>query len=314
MSRPFVPSEGIRFLDDQPKAPAPPETPAKPVKEKKKRRFPIGTLAFLTVIGLGIAKHHKHPHPHDARLHDEIERSFDVQPGTTVEVETTNGSIRVEAGPSGKVDCKAERHASAPDPEMAKAALTGLVPEMVQEGNVIRLKIKKADWFRPGWEGGANLVVMVPSDTVVKASSENGPIEARGLDAGFSGRSKNGPIFVRDGRGAISAETTNGPIECEATEARVLLQTSNGPIEFRGDLADGESKIESSNAGVKVKLPDDQKFRIDAKTSNGKIQTDFEIEGESKKNKLVGSRGDSPSTQLVIHTSNGEVEIERLDD
>lgn len=313
MSRPFVPSEGIRFLDDQPKPPAPPEPPSKPVKQKKKRRFPIGTLAFLTVIGVGLAKHHKHPHPHDARQHDEIERSFDVPAGATVEVETFNGSVRVEAGPSGRVDCKAERRASAPDPESAKAALTGLIPEMVHEGNRVVLKIKKADWFRPGWNGGADLVVTVPSDAIVQARSENGQIEARGIDGGFIGRSKNGPIFVRDGRGEISAETTNGPIECEATEARVLLQTSNGPIEFRGDLAGGESKIESSNARVKVALPEDQKFRIDAKTSNGKIETDFEIEGESKKNKLVGTRGETPATQLVIHTSNGEVEIERLD-
>jgi DUF4097 and DUF4098 domain-containing protein YvlB len=62
-------------------------------------------------------------------------------------------------------------------------------------------------------------------------------------------------------------------------------------------------------------LPEDACFRIDARTSSGKITSAFPVQkvGKSGKRRLQGTVGESPGVAIKAETSNGNIEIIRQD-
>ncbi len=304
--------EGIRFIEEPPPAAA---TAA--VSPRRRRRFPIGTVAFLSVVGLGIYGYNKEGGALSGREEatDQIERQFDVEPAPKVEVEGFNGEVTVEAGEDDQVSCTIERRATAGDAEMAKAALAAMVPTLTQDGNTIVIKVEKAEWFRDGWNASSTIRVRVPADSTLRLGSSNGPVVVRGVEGPIQVSTTNAPIEVREGRGALALETTNGPIICEARDALLDLKSTNGAIEFIGTVADGASKLLTTNGGVCLILDRDQDFRIEAKTSNGEVDSDFSIKGETgrKRSRLIGATSENASAFIQVQTTNGEIEVEEAD-
>lgn len=109
---------------------------------------------------------------------------------------------------------------------------------------------------------------------------------------------------------------------------RSLMRISSGDItavDFSGDLdiiaSSGKAYIEyeefnnnvsfkSSSGSIKLKLPEEAKFYLQADTSSGDIITDFPIAiiGSMKDDYLEGTTGDS-NHQIVITTSSGDIEL-----
>ena len=135
----------------------------------------------------------------------------------------------------------------------------------------------------------------VPDGATVRLKTSNAPITVNGIDGPVEARTSNGRIGVQEARGALKLTTTNGGIACEATDAVVTAESNNDAIEFRGSLAPGQTSFRTNNGRVTLKLPSSQCFRLDARASNGKVDSEFALntEHESKKH-LVGTVGDAP--------------------
>src|SRR5262245_37683022 len=86
------PMEGIRFIDEPAPPPAPPkkEEPIAEIKPARKRReWPIGTLAFLAVVGTGVmVRTHGLPGVGRAHAEEEVTRTFAVSEAPKVVVDT----------------------------------------------------------------------------------------------------------------------------------------------------------------------------------------------------------------------------------
>jgi DUF4097 and DUF4098 domain-containing protein YvlB len=92
------------------------------------------------------------------------------------------------------------------------------------------------------------------------------------------------------------------------------LHTSNGGITFDGSLQQGQATIEASNGPVELRLPADAAFTIDASTSNGKITSDFQVEGTASDGALKGTAGspeDAATTDVTVRTSNGPITLKQ---
>jgi hypothetical protein len=172
--------------------------------------------------------------------------------------------------------------------------------------------VEKAEWFRPGWSAGATVRLKVPADATLRLASSNAPVVVGGILGAIEARSSNAPVEVRDGRGVLVLQTSNAPIVCQALDALVDLKTSNAPVEFIGTVAEGVSRIKTSNAPVDLKLPEGQDFRLEARTSNAEIDSDFAIdaEGDRKRTRLVGATDQGAAAVLQVETTNGDIEIE----
>lgn len=312
---PRPPVMPIRFLDEEPPVaptakPAPVAEVAAPKPAKPRREFPIGVAAFAGVVGTGLYLAGAGPFQKEAV--DKVARSFDVPAAPKVVVETFNGPIRLERGNSSKVEVEVVKTAGGADEAAAQAALAGIDVQITREGDTIRVVAR-----RPAGVSMINLraavTMRVPAATGASLETSNGEVKVQGVEGPIKAHSHNGAIELKGATGALDLRTTNGRVACEATDAVVTAETSNGAIDFRGTLAAGGSTFETANGAVRVKLPADASFALDAKTSNGKVEApDFGLRpGKGPRSKhLVATVGEDPKVRLKIRTSNGGVKVE----
>jgi len=313
---------GIHFLDEGPKAqpsPQPPPPQAQPgpapaaaaVAAKKKREFPVGLLAFAAVLGGGLMMRQAGIGPvGQTRVEEELTKAFVVEGAPRLIAETFNGSIEVTRGESDKVECVVVRSANGRDQKEAEAALSRVNVSMSKVGDTVRVVARRPEGLNWG-HFGATVRVRVPEGSKLKLTTTNGKIRAEGIDGPVDARASNGTVNVKGAQGALSLVSSNGAIQCDANDAMLKAETTNGPVEFRGSLAEGTHSIRSSNGRVRLKLPAQLAFQIDAKTSNGKISTEFDVKKESgsRSKHLVGAVGDDPKVKIAVSTSNASISL-----
>ena len=338
--RPLVdPTVGIRFLDDVPPAakaqatvepiataPKPAETTKAQANagtspsDRKKRGWPIGTLSFLTVLVGGIALHETGVWaPPLASVSDEITRTFQVTGTPRIEVETFNGDVEVAAGDSDSVECQATRRISAASQDEARQELPKILVTMTHDAGVIRVTAKRAPGVGVISSASVQVRLKVPTGSQTRLFTPNGTLLTESVGGPVTAATTNGMIKIRGAEGDLVLKCSNGSIDCEATDAVIKAECGNGTLTFRGDLAEGNSFLETRNGAVRVALPQSQQFQLDAETRNGRISSDFRADREDRKSRSRDKRltltvGDDPKAVLKVRSSNGSIKIDRIHD
>lgn len=338
--RPLVdPTVGIRFLDDvapaaNPKATVEPvattpkstetaqsdATPKTSAADRKKRGWPIGTLSFLTVLVGGLALHETGVwSPPLVTVSDEMARTFQVTGTPSILVETFNGDIEVTPGDSDSVQCHATRRVSAATEDEASQELPKVLVTMTQDAGVVRVTAKRAPGVSMISSASVHVQLKVPMGSRAKLISPNGTLVCEGVGGPVTAATTNGAIRVKGAEGDLVLKSSNGSINCEATDAVIKAETSNGSLTFRGELAAGDSYLETRNGTVRVALPESQELRLDAETRNGRISSDFQAERGDRKSRsrakqLTATIGDDPKAVLKVRTSNGSIKIDEIHD
>jgi len=265
----------------------------------------------------------------------EIAKSFSTKETPHVFVDTFNGKIEVIAGPSEhKVEAKVTKRAGGKTQEAAEDNLEDITVTMSMEGDTIRIKADRVSKMSFRGNRGADVELQVPKGTVLNlgtnngkvtvtgpagetvAHTSNGEVDVKGAQGKVELRSSNGAVKVDSVKGEMDLNTSNGKIEIASSSGGVHAETSNGAIHFKGKIADGRHSFSNSNGNIELLLPSDSKFRIDAQTSNGSIDTDFSIsnrDANSQRKHLRGTVGENPAVDITAHTSNGRVSIKRHD-
>jgi DUF4097 and DUF4098 domain-containing protein YvlB len=258
-----------------------------------------------------------------------VESKHAVGKAPKIVVEMFNGGIDVFASAEeGQVRAKVTKEGRGPTEEEAELALEKIDVQTKQDGDTLFILARRLE---PNVQGGASAVIEVPPGAVLDLRSSNGGVNVTGLtggvvtatsNAGVKVKGSKGPLNLTTSNGAITVEggsgvldltTSNGGITVEAKSAAVKAKTSNGRIQFKGGLAHGEQTFQTSNGGVKLVLPSEQAFKLEATTSNGRIHSDFPIQGGDKKRKnhLSAVVGENPDVTLKVTTSNGGIEIKK---
>ena len=258
---------------------------------------------------------------------DIVEKSL-ATTASQVEVDMFNGAIEIRPGPDGTVSATVTRTGSGADKAAALADTQKIDVTLTETDGIVVLRATySANPGKPDMRGAA-AVVTVPAASVLVLKTSNGAITMSGItgttvantsNASISAsgpmealraKTSNGKVSVTDGHGLISLETSNASIDVKASDAVVQMETSNGGITFAGSLADGSSRMRTSNASVAVTLPKDAAFTVDAQTSNAKITNDFAISGgASTDDRVSGTVGGGGGVTLVIETSNGDIRL-----
>ncbi len=112
--------------------------------------------------------------------------------------------------------------------------------------------------------------------------------------------------------GPVRLTTRSKNIRLQGVNGDVRLQDDNGAIEL-GMTKVGNIQIDNRNGDVQISLPDRAGFRVDARTRDGEIQSDFaELkvnngEHESKANGSVGNGG----AHIVVNNEHDNIEIRK---
>lgn len=160
----------------------------------------------------------------------------------------------------------------------------------------------------------------------------SGDVHLRDIAGKLSVNSISGAVQLDDGKvDGASVKTTSGEVDLDgvaggldlstvsadikvsgARDGRLTLATTSGDITYAGRLArDGANQISSISGDVRLDLPADTGFRLNASTVSGDLTSDFDLSGgESGGRSLTGVAGDGGAT-VNVSTTSGEIKIER---
>ena len=112
--------------------------------------------------------------------------------------------------------------------------------------------------------------------------------------------------------GPLHLTTRSKNIRLDDVSGDVRLQNDNGAIEV-GMRSLGNVQIDNRNGGIQLSVPDKAGFRLDARTRDGEIQSDFpelKINNDDRESKASGSVGNA-SSHIVLNNEHDGIEIRK---
>jgi DUF4097 and DUF4098 domain-containing protein YvlB len=122
-------------------------------------------------------------------------------------------------------------------------------------------------------------------------------------------------VSVADVRGSANVRTSFGPVALDGVLGRIRVDNQNGSIDVRGvagrrgkDCAGVELK--TSFSSIRVAVPEDTGWTVEARTSFGRIRSDLPItvSGSLSTETIQGKIGDGACPLTLVDT-NGSIEI-----
>lgn len=167
----------------------------------------------------------------------------------------------------------------------------------------------------------------------VKVNVVSGKIELRKADKGADCETVSGSLKLQDIggdaymktvsgsitanriRGSVKAEVVSGKIELrEISEAKLVEgKTVSGSVIYEGTInRDGRYTLQTHSGSIKIILPSDSGFDLEAKTFSGRIETDFDItiSGKISKRKIQGTVNKGGAV-VKLSTFSGNISLKK---
>lgn len=254
-----------------------------------------------------------------ATLKENFDKTIPVKAGSAVTLRNINGGVTFEAWDRNEVRVVAEKKVKAGTEEAARKAMSQVRIEVTPSAGGLRIETKVPkqgsgffDWlFNNQVNINVTYRVHVPRRAAVDAETVNGGVDLTGTRGKVRVGTTNGGIDVKDVQGDVNAFSTNGGITATRITGAVKIGTTNGAIE--ADLVDfpegSDLQFETTNGGISVRLPRDARLTVDASTTNGHVQSDFEVPGAAKGKRSLRGDINGGGGNLVLSTTNGSIEI-----
>ena len=127
-------------------------------------------------------------------------------------------------------------------------------------------------------------------------------------------KSSNGGISVADVEGRIEARTVNGGVKFTNLAGEVMGRTSNGGVEvdLNGSTWVGAGlDVETSNGGVKIRIPEQYSARLEAGTYNGGFDIDFPLTVQGKVDREIAANIGAGGPLIRVRTHNGGLKVSK---
>ena len=248
-----------------------------------------------------------------AKIERVVEKTFTVQPGGTLKVETSGGGIAVESGAGDTVKVVAKEVIRADSDAEADALLKDLTLTIEQQGNDVVAKAKYAstplDFHFGSWPPvQVSFVVTVPARYHSDLHTSGGSIKVGDLAGNVLARTSGGGIRIGQIDGTVDARTSGGDVRLDSCTGDTKLSTSGGGI--RAERIVGKADLRTSGGGISVKLVENA---LQAQTSGGGVEA--AIAGALKGDCLLSTSGGSvrvavdktAAFRLDAATSGGDV-------
>ncbi len=221
-------------------------------------------------------------------------RSFSFQPGGRLSIEASNGSVEISGWDRESVEIAGVPRDSNGDSQI----------QIVKADHTLRIRGLTAD-------NSETIRIHVPRRITLDAvASTNGEIRVSGIEGDVSLKSSNGRIEASNVRGLLQVHSSNGAIVVNRQDGSAWIHSSNGPIEI-GAISAAPLEIQTSNGPIIVRVPAALNADLNARTSNGTIQSDFDVRpGVIKRTHLEGVIG-SGGPMLKLSSSNGAIQLLR---
>ena len=266
--------------------------------------------------------------------HSEVareEKKFTVDGRADLRLATFDGAIEIQSWDRPYVLVEIEKRGP------SKEALDALQVTAEQKGNLIDVDVKaprSETYTGIGLHrtASANLIVNVPRQTDIRASSGDGSIKVDRVSGRVELQTGDGSIRVADVVGDLTLDTGDGSITVEGAEGRLALETGDGSVNVTGKLGainlhtgDGSIvyraepgtamtdpwEITTGDGSVSLYLPADFNADLDAHTGDGSIRNDLDVEdrGESSERRTLKRSIGNGGKLLRVRTGDGTIRL-----
>ncbi|MBS0663762.1 MAG: DUF4097 family beta strand repeat protein [Verrucomicrobia bacterium] len=206
-----------------------------------------------------------------AKIERTVEKTFIVQPGGQLKVQTQGGDIKIVTGAEPTVKVVAReliRASSDAEADELLQKLT-LVIEQNAEGVTATAQYEKSSGFHFGsWPPvQVGFTVTVPASYNVELKTSGGDIAVADLQGNVHARTSGGDIALGKIAGDIHAGTSGGDVRLDEGRGTVKLGTSGGNIKV-GRVV-GPADLDTSGGDIRVEAVEGT---LHASTSGGDVK------------------------------------------
>jgi DUF4097 and DUF4098 domain-containing protein YvlB len=244
-----------------------------------------------------------------------FERTLDLAPGGSLSLDNVNGGLTVRSWGRQEVKIWAKKKAKASSESAAREILQGIEIAIDSSAGMIEIETRLPRKKLGGrQQASVKYELTVPREVALTLASTNGGIRVDGVEGEVDVETANGGIHMEDIGASVRAHTTNGGIKAYDIRGAVEARTTNGGIyvEMRTGSLSQDISFVTTNGSVELRMPSDLAARIEARTSNGRVSSDFSgpEEQPSRKRLAVDLNGGGPTIELK--TSNGSIRLREI--
>jgi hypothetical protein len=245
-------------------------------------------------------------------LGTDVDTTFAVKPGATLQVENFAGEVVLNAWPKNAVRIEAdeasgERIVVTPGPR----GLSIKTDSRHAAERSVDLKITVPSWMDLDVEGVQTDVTIDGARGRVRVATIHGDIAVSGGRGQIELNAVDQDIHLADASGVVVSETVNGDLTLQRIESdSVDVSTVNGGIFYDGTIRNrGVYRFTSHNGDIAVAMPVAASAMVNVSTFSGEFASDFPVTlQESRPGRRFcfmlgrgGARVDLESFQGTIH-------------
>jgi hypothetical protein len=186
----------------------------------------------------------------------EIRRTFAVQPGATLELDSYRGDIAIETGEAGEIGVSVDFDFDVETAGEADRLWRGFDCKFESAGSMVVITARNAAETGPrfSWRESSRMRVYyritVPRQCDLKLKTGTGNIAVGRVAGRMSAQAGTGTIFFRQVDGSIDATTGSGDIVISRCSGAVTARASRGVI--RAGTLGGPAELRNSGGGIEV--------------------------------------------------------------
>ena len=215
----------------------------------------------------------------------------------SIDLSNTNGHLTFEVWDRDEIEVRATKTAHASSTARANELLEAIEILVDVAGAALVIETNHPSSSIFGWLRGSNggtsvnYVVKLPASARLAARSTNGHVNVDGVQGGVECRSTNGHVVLTDVGGPVIAKTTNGKVNADVV------------------VVDGPIELASTNGSLEVNLPAGVGADLSARTTNGRVRIDGDIDATVSKRTKVEGRLAGGGDLLELRTVNGSIKV-----
>ena len=245
----------------------------------------------------------------------QFERTLTVGGDTlTLDIRTGSGRIAVTVGEPGiarvvgHIRGYTDRWTpDAPDVVADRVRTIEADPPIVLDGDVLRVGHLDSLQHR---HVAISYEMVVPANTRVRARTGSGDVQVEGVTGAVETKTEFGSVELTAIGGDVDIQTGVGLIGVTGLDAALRARTGTGRIRVAG-APGGVWDLSTGSGGIRIDVPDDAAFVIDARTNFGVVRTDHPVvvSDETRRGHLQGTvRGGGP--KVTLRTGSGGIAID----
>lgn len=200
-----------------------------------------------------------------------------------------NGGIEVKGATRGDIVVQAKVTTYAATQARARELMTGIRVDAASDK--VSADGPRTD-RRESWSVSYRLAV--PSQMSLDLRTVNGGIAIENVDGRLEFTTVNGGVKLTDVSGSVRGRTSNGGVD----------------VDLEGATWQGEGlDVETSNGGIRLRVPEQYSARLEAGTVNGGINVDMPITLQGRIDREIATNLGGGGPLLRLRTHNGGVRV-----